>query len=279
MTGTVGVLCTRGRVEEKLLTAALVEAGFVAFSVAPAPGPAPLGPSPNWPLAVDSASGSAAGIVIDRLQDRALASALLTMGLEASINVVSAGAAATGDRLSTAAALARAGLPRPVAFAAHDESSGLEAAASTGYPASFLPFEPKVAGLTLFDRDTAEAVLEHREMLGQRTDTLGLIQAGDGSDSLLVIVAGGRAIGFEGNVALAADPAFELAVQTASVLQAELIGVVLVGSPAGPLVWDIDPAPDFRNATPIGASSVAAAIVERVRSLAASGAGGALVAR
>ncbi len=277
MAGTVGVLSTRVRVEEKLLMAALVEAGFVALSVAPAPGPAPLGPNPGWPLAVDSASGEAAGIVIDRLQDRALASALLELTSDDQLRIVDAGLASVGNRLTIAAAIARAGLPRPMAFGVHDEASGLEAAELTGYPATFLPLEPKTAGLTLHDRDTAEAVLEHREMLGQRLDTLGLIQAGDGSDALRVIVSGGRVIGAEGNPALTNADSFKLAVSAAQALSAELVGVVIVDSANGPLIWDIDPAPDFRNAVPVEVASVAAGIAARIGELVASN--GALVGR
>jgi hypothetical protein len=271
---SVGVLCTRGRVEEKLLMAALVEAGFVAITVTPAPGPAPLGPTPGWPLAVDTASGEVAGIVIDRLQDRALASALLELE-PVSIRLVGAGVAAGGSRLAIAAAIARGGLPRPTVFATHDEASGLEAAKLAGYPATFLPLEPKTPGLTLWDADTAEAVLEHRAMLGQRIDTLGLVLAGTGHDSIRIIVAGGKAIGYEGNDSLANGATFELAVATAEVLEAELVGIEIIDSAAGPMIWDVDPVPDFRSATPIGTGSVAAQIAAHIHALvAANGAAG-----
>ena len=279
MAVSVGVLCTRGRVEEKLLTAALVEAGFAAFSVAPAPGPAPLGSSPGWPLASDSASGATADIVIDRLQDRALASAVVSLWNPDAIGLIDAGAAATGNRLTIADALASAGVPRPFVFASHDEASGVEAANQAGYPATFLPFEPKSPGLILWDLDTAEAVLEHREMLGARSDTLGMIQAGTGADSIRIIVCGGTPIGFEGNESLAIEATFALALAAAAALNAELAGIVLVESDEGPVIWDVDPAPDFRNATPIAAPSVAAAIVERVRELASARSGGALIGR
>lgn len=274
MAESVGVLCTRGRVEEKLLMAALVDAGFVAITVAPAPGPAPLGPNPGWPLAVSTASGVVAGIVLDRLQDRALAKVVLELE-PANVQLVGAGVAASGSRLTIATSIARAGLPRPAVYATHDEASGLEAAKMAGYPATFLPLEPKTPGLTLWDADTAEAVLEHRATLGQRIDTLGLVLAGTGNDSLRVIVAGGKAIGFEGNEALATTATFDLAVATAGVLEAEIIGIELINSAAGPLIWDVDPVPDFRNATPVGAETVAAAIVARIHELVqANGAAG-----
>jgi len=274
--GTVGVLCTRGRVEEKLLTAALVDAGFVALSIAPAPGPAALGPTPSWPLAVDTASGESAAIIIDRLQDRALASAVLKLTAD-QLPTVSAGTAAVENRLVIAAQLARAGIARPTSFIVHDETSGIEAASLAGFPATFLPLEPKTPGLTLWDLDTAEAVLEHREMLGQRPDTIGIVQAGSGAGTIRVIVSGGRAIGFEGNEVLATAVTFDRAVAAAHCLNAELAGIVFIDSDKGPLVWDIDPAPDFRNATPVGAVSVATAIVERIRSLVGTAIGGALV--
>ena len=119
----------------------------------------------------------------------------------------------------------------------------------------------------------------HREMLGARSDTLGLIQAGTGADSIRIIVSGGKAIGFEGNESLATEATFALALNAAAALNAELAGIVLVESDARPVIWDVDPAPDFRNATPIAAPSVAAAIVERVRELASARSGGALIGR
>jgi glutathione synthase/RimK-type ligase-like ATP-grasp enzyme len=214
---------------------------------------------------VETASGELAGPVIDRLQDRALASVVLELEPH-QVRVIGAGVAATGSRLTIAAALARANLPRPAVFATHDEASGLEAAREAGYPAAFLPLEPKVPGLTLWDADTAEAVLEHRAMLGQRVDTLGLVQAGTGLDRIRVIVAGGAAIGYEGDQALASEEAFGLAVAAAGALKADLVGVDLIASVNGSFIWDIDPVPDFRNATPVGCDSVAMGIARLVES-------------
>jgi glutathione synthase/RimK-type ligase-like ATP-grasp enzyme len=209
-----------------------------------------------------------AELVIDRLQDRALAEVIFSVPLFGSPKMIGAGFAARANRLDIAVRLAMVGLNRPHAFAIHDEVSGLEAAESATYPATFFPLQPKSAGLTLWDRDTAEAVLEHREMLGQRGDTLGLVQAGDGSASIRVIVVNGIAAGYEGSEALAGDPAYQLAQKAAAALDAEVIGVVLVQGAQGMEIWDIDPAPDFRNATAIGHASVASAIAARVTELA-----------
>ncbi len=273
MTGTIGVLCTRARVEEKQLMVALAEAGFPALPVSPAADPAPLGPTPVWPLADASASGVAAQpkVVIDRLQDRALAAATLRVKRASGVSIISAGIAAVENRLTVAMTLSRAGLPRPASYVVHDETSALAAVELTGYPATFLPMEARTDGLVLFDRDTAEAVMEHRDVLGVRHDSLGIVQAGSSGHALTVIVAGGQVVGYQGNDALAITHGFELAKAAAAALHADLAGIVLVETDTGVVIWDIDPTPDFRSAHAVGEKTVAAAIVRAFRGKLAGG--------
>jgi glutathione synthase/RimK-type ligase-like ATP-grasp enzyme len=259
-------------VEEKQLMVALAEAGFAVLPLSPAADPAPLGPSPRWPLADASASGVAAQLVIDRLQDRALAAATLRVKRAEGVIIISAGIAAIENRLAVAMTLSRAGLLRPAAYVVHDEASALAAVELTGYPASFLPLEPKTDGLVLFDRDTAEAVMEHRDVLGVRHDALGIMQAGSAGQALTVIVAGGQVIGYQGNDALAITHAFELAKAAAVALHADLVGIVLVETASGVVIWDVDPMPDFRAAHAVGEESVAGAIVKMIRGKMAGGA-------
>lgn len=253
----IGVLSTRTRVEEKQLVAALAEAGVVALPVPPAALPSPLGPSPVQPLAVQTVSGVAAEVMIDRLQDRALASAALRLVQANGGLVIGAGIAATESRLTVATTLSRAGITRPAAHLVFDEGSALTAIEAAGYPCTFLPLELKLDGIVLADRDTAEAVMEHRDVLGVRHDALGIIQAGIAVDALQVIVVNGAVAGYEGNTALATGEAFGLALATASALHAQIIGVTIVRTASGIAVWDVDPAPDFRTATATGTASIA----------------------
>jgi glutathione synthase/RimK-type ligase-like ATP-grasp enzyme len=211
-------------------------------------------------------------VVIDRLQDRALAAATLRVKRAEGATIISAGIAAIENRLAVAMSLSRAGLPRPAAYVVHDEASALAAVELTGYPATFLPLDPKTDGLVLYDRDTAEAVMEHRDVLGVRHDALGIMQAGSAGQALTVIVAGGQVIGYHGNDALAITHSFELAKAAAAALQADLAGIVLVETVTGAVIWDIDPMPDFRYAHAVGDETVAGAIVRTIRGKMAGGA-------
>lgn len=264
MTAKIGVLSTRTRVEEKQLIAALAVAGVAALPVPPAALPSPLGPSPVQPLAVTTVSGVAAEVMIDRLQDRALASAALRLVQANGGTWIGAGLAATENRLTVATTLARAGIARPESHLVFDEGTALTAIESLSYPCTFTPLEPKRDGIVLADRDTAEAVMEHRDVLGARHDALGIIQAGIAADAILVIVVDGAVIGYEGNAALANASAFGLAIAAAQVLHADLVGISIVKTPSGLAVWDVDPVPDFRSASSTGSATVADAIANYV---------------
>ncbi|MGH2548411.1 MAG: hypothetical protein ACRDHN_03430, partial [Thermomicrobiales bacterium] len=227
MTGTVGVLCARTRVEEKQLIAAFAGSGREAIPVSPVAAPAPLGPLPVRPLAETSVSGVAAEMLIDRLQDRELAAMVLRTKRAAGVRIVGAGIAATEDRHTVALTLARAGIARPTSYAVFDEATALDAIATAGYPSTFLALTPKTAELTMFDRDTAEAVMEHREVLRDKHDAMGLVQVGIKRVSATVIVAGGSVVGVDGDQSIANGAAFDLAIAAATALQADLIGVVI----------------------------------------------------
>jgi hypothetical protein len=72
---TVGVLCARGRVEEKALMAALAEAGIVSALFPPAVEPLPVGPLPVWP---DGRPFPVPQLVVDRHPNRQIARAVLS---------------------------------------------------------------------------------------------------------------------------------------------------------------------------------------------------------
>ena len=70
-----------------------------------------------------------------------------------------------------------------------------------------LPLEPGSAPIAILDADAAEAVLEHREVLGASRDVPSLVQAGSAVEGelALVIVAGGVACAIGGMDAGAVD--------------------------------------------------------------------------
>ncbi len=261
---TVGVLCARGRVEENALMAALAEAGIVSALFPPADEPLPVGPmspSPTGrPFPVPQ-------IVVDRHPTRQIARAVLATCDALGVPALCAGVAAVGDRLDVASALAAHSLPRPMTALCTSEAAAIEAVAAMGLPATLLPLDLKSKPIPLLDRDAAEAILEHRAVLGGVAGSLGLIQAGSpGAGSLVkVIVVDGAASAVEtvpGSTV--PDQTLRLAEEAARALNADLVAVIIASGSAGPVVWDARPVPNFRDAMPVADLTVAQAIAQAV---------------
>ena len=286
MTAAIGVLCARVRLEEKQLLAALAEAGVPAVSLAPAASPFPISPVPTplGPVGHDGSTGPATGtthhaaagiaVVLDRLADRTLAAALLPLWQAQGKLVLGAGLAATGNRAAVAAALAAAGLPRPATYLATSEESAVAALEQIDFPATLLPLTGG-APIALWDRDSAEAIVEHRTVLGDPADGIVLVQTGapPATDRVLVHVVGGVAAAADdpGNLILGAPAVVELAEAAARSLGAAIAGVEIALTAAGFVVWDVQPVPDFRTAVPLGdrapAVTVAALAAARLAAL------------
>ena len=87
-------------------------------------------------------------------------------------------AATCGDKLATSAALARACIPQPRVKVAFTPEAALEAIEELGYPVVLKPTVGSWGRLLakINDRDAAEAVLEHKEMLGSYQHSVYYIQ-------------------------------------------------------------------------------------------------------
>ncbi len=87
-------------------------------------------------------------------------------------------AEACGDKLATSAALARAGLPQPRNLVAFSTEAALEAIETIGYPVVIKPVVGSWGRLLakINDRDAAEAVLEHKSVLGSVSHSIFYIQ-------------------------------------------------------------------------------------------------------
>jgi [lysine-biosynthesis-protein LysW]---L-2-aminoadipate ligase len=257
---TVGVLCARGRVEEKALMAALAEAGIVSALFPPADEPLPVGP---LPVAPGERPFPVPQIVVDRHADRQVARAVLTTCRALAVPALSAGIAATGDRLDVASALAAHGLPRPLTALCTSEDAALQAVAALALPATLLPLDLKARPIEMRDTDAAEAVLEHRAVLGGSVSSLGLIQAGAPAPhelvSVVVVDGVATALGLQAGTSVS-DGVLRLAEEAARVLRAELASIEIAFAATQPLVWDVRPVPEFRQALPIRDVSVAQAI-------------------
>lgn len=169
MSVRVGLLITHIRAEEKLLIGAFHGLGVqpdiildrdlnINITAGPeqsAPGGAP------W---------SAYDVVIERCvsTSRGLYTlALLESWGISTVNRYST-AATCADKLLTSLALARAGVPQPVARVAFEPESALQALNDLGYPAVLKPATGSWGRLLarVADREAAEAIIEHRNTLG-----------------------------------------------------------------------------------------------------------------
>jgi glutathione synthase/RimK-type ligase-like ATP-grasp enzyme len=251
---TVGVVCERVRLEEKQLLAAFAAVGLV---------PAPFPPT-VVPLSLAPGSGGIPRVVVDRGQNRTAAVAILTACRALGAITLDAGVAARADRLAVATTLTAAGLPRPETRLTCGAEAALETLADFGFPATVLPLAAGGKVITVPDIDTAEAVFEHRDVLGSQQDALSLIQAGVPVARWSVIVVGGVAVATMPGAAREPLPieARVLAEVAAAMLGAALIAVEIARVDGGLVVWDADAVPEFRRATPISEQPVAAALAE-----------------
>jgi hypothetical protein len=261
---TVGVLCARARVEEKAILAALAEAGIVSALFPPADEPLPVGPLPT---AMPGRAFPVPQLVVDRHPNRQIARAVLSACRALGVPALCGGIAATGDRLDVASTLAARGLPRPFTALCTSEDAALEVVAEIGLPATLLPLDLKSRSIELLDRDATEAILEHRAVLGGTEGSLGLIQAGSPhQDSMAtVIVIDGAAVSIEVATGKPVpEQALRLAETAAGALEADLVAIAIALDTSEPVVWDVQPVPDFRQAMPVGELTVPRAIVQAV---------------
>ena len=270
METAIGVLCTRVRVEEKGIIAALATAGVPALPFPPSDLVLVPGPDPSSPTgAVPGPDGTTFQLVIDRCPNRVLVAAVLPLWRSMGVAMLDAGLAASGTRAAVAAALASAGLPHPATRLVCGEEGALAAAGQLGYPATLLPMTPGDKPVMLWDHDTAEAVTEHRATLGAIHDSVVLLQAGAPADAerINLLVLDGRAIAADATCCFDGTER-KLAEATALALGASLVGVEIARGFDGPVIWDVHPVPDFRGMTPFADQHVdqmiAARAIERL---------------
>lgn len=155
----VGLLCSRIRVEEKLLLQALEDRGAAAERV----------DIESLALGLcDRLDGYDVILVRCLSHTRAqYASKLLGDNGTRTVND-SAVIAVCGDKLLTSLALAKRGVPTPRTMVAFEQDAALEAIEELGYPVVIKPLNGSWGRLLakLNDRDAAETLLEHKQTLG-----------------------------------------------------------------------------------------------------------------
>jgi len=167
----IGILMSRVRVEEKMLLAALdrfavpyerIDDGAAQFDLSD--------PSPwmQYDAVLERSVSFARGLYATQV--------LNAWGIP-TVNMAHV-AATCGDKLVTSAAFSRAGIPQPRVKVAFSAEAALQAIEEMGYPVVMKPVVGSWGRLLskINDRDAAEAILEHKEILGSYQHSVFYIQ-------------------------------------------------------------------------------------------------------
>lgn len=198
------------------------------------------------------------------------------------------------DKLQTSLALERAGVPTPRVCVGLGQESALQAVERIGYPAVIKPTVGSWGRLVsrVNDRDSAEAVIEHRAVLGSAQQQVFYVQEHidkPGRD-LRIFVVGGEAIaGIERrsehwltNTALGATTAGvdvsgevgEISARAAACVGGDIVAVDLLECPQrGLLVNEINHSMEFRNSVDASGVDIPGLVVEHALGLVGSQAG------
>lgn len=211
---TVAMIVSRIRVEEKLLLAALEATGAAVQLVNDDELVLPVGPAaahligaPNSYSGIEASAGLIgmstqpakastpvngtgpgregvgpirADVVLERSVSAARGIYALRLLAAAGMPTVNSyrTAATCWDKLLTSAALAEAGIPQPRTRVAFTPQSALQAIEELGYPVVLKPLVGSWGRLLarINDRDAAEAILEHKDVLGNYLHSIFYIQ-------------------------------------------------------------------------------------------------------
>ena len=155
----VGMLCSRIRVEEKLLRDALVHRGIEVEVVDDRELTLTLAhPARRWDAVLERSISQTRGLAITRV--------LESWGVP-TINTYTV-AATCASKLDTSTALQAAGVPTPDTVLAFTPEAAVQAAEDLGYPVVLKPVNGSWGRLLarINDRDAAEALFEHKALLG-----------------------------------------------------------------------------------------------------------------
>jgi [lysine-biosynthesis-protein LysW]---L-2-aminoadipate ligase len=188
-----------------------------------------------------------------------------------------------GDKLTTSAMLARAGVPQPRNMVAFTPEAALDAIEAFGYPVVLKPVVGSWGRLLakINDRDAAEAVLEHKATLGSVQHSVFYIQEfikKPGRD-IRAIVIGDRVLtamyrksehwitntarGGEGELCPITPEIEELCLKATKAVGGGVLAVDLIEhSERGYLVNEINHTMEFHTMQPVSGVDIAGEIVE-----------------
>ncbi len=276
----VGVLLSRVRVEEKLLLEELERRGVATTVIDDRELVLPLERRPE--LGVD--------VVVERCIQHSRALYALSVFEAWGIPTVNAFEVADvcGNKLLTTMRLVRDGIPSPRTRLAFTPESALAAVEELGYPAVLKPLVGSWGRLIskVNDRESAEAIIEHKDVLGTYMHSIYYVQeyvpkpgrdirafvVGDEtiaaiyrySDHWITNTArGGRAVRCEVTPALG-----ELCARAARAVGGGVVAVDVLEGPEGLLVNEVNYTMEFRNSIDTTGVNIPGRVVDYVLSVA-----------
>lgn len=269
----VGVVLSRVRLDEKLLFAALDRRGQ-AFDRIDDREAVFRFEGPQWPYDVV--------FIRSVSQSRAVYSARMIGGMGVptvnSCEVI----AACADKVVTTGLLAQAGIPGPRTVVAFSPESALAAIEDMGYPVVLKPVTGSWGRLVsrVNDRDAAEALLEHRDVLGSSQYSVYYIQehiAKPGRD-IRVVVIGGKPVaamyrtsehwvtnaarGARTEACPISEEIGDLSVRAADAVGGGAVAVDLLESHRGLLVNEVNGTMEFKSCTEATGVDIAGCLVD-----------------
>jgi len=269
----IGILLSRVRVEEKLLFKAFQARGVTAVPIYDPEVVFDLGkPQRDWDIVLERAINHSRALSALRI--------LNDWGVP-TVNTYQV-AAVCGNKLETSTALVRHGVPTPRTLVAFTPESALEAIERLGYPVVLKPPVGSWGRLIslVSDRYAAEAVLEHKEILGSFHHSIYYIQEyvpKPGRDIRSFVVGDetvaaiyrdathwitNTARGGQASNCPVTDELAEISLAAARAVGGGVLAVDLVESPTGLQVIEVNYTMEFRNSIETTGVDIPASIVD-----------------
>lgn len=271
----VGVLLSRVRAEEKLIFEEFDARGIDVERIY----------DPELVLDIQSPINGY-DVILERAINHSRAVSALRLFNDWGIPTVNTYEVATicGNKLETSAALARCGVPTPRTLIAFTPESALKAIESIGYPVVLKPLIGSWGRLISLvnDRYAAEALLEHKEILGSYHHSIFYIQEyveKPGRD-IRAFVVGDKTIaaiyrysdhwitntarGGQASNCPVTDEINEISVAAAKAVGGGVVAIDLVESPEGLKVLEVNYTMEFRNSIQPTGVNIPAYIVDYV---------------
>jgi [lysine-biosynthesis-protein LysW]--L-2-aminoadipate ligase len=271
----IGVLCSRIRLEEKLIFAALRKRGVQHDRVDPR-------------ALLVQADGNGMG-QYDAVLVRCISHSqayYVTRWLESlGIPAVSRHqvVANCGDKMLTTSLLQEAGLPTPRTVVAFSPETALAAIEELGYPVVLKPLFGSWGRLLarINDRDAAEALIEHKATLGGYLHTIFYIQeyVGKPGRDIRVVVVGDEVVyciyrrsehwitntarGGEGMPCTVTSSIYDLSLRAANAVGGGIVAIDLMETPDDCLlVCEVNHTPEFHSSVYVSAEDIPGKMVD-----------------